>query len=446
MIITSHLDGDKPSRTGDNNGQLIMCIPGCGGTEKSQLIRAVTEYFRVTNRIQKMRKLAPARIAAAEIGGMTIHSFLGEQLIDEMSMYRPVYDAPLHTDFSPENKKKFNKLPSEKEIQQRVARSLILEMNGVVKLTQQMRTEDIRYLQLLERLRQGQCSYEDYELLLTGVVGQSSVSLREPPWNQAPMLVFRNQIRTQLNHRSAIHNAVQAGCNPMVCVAQDFCKGKPVEEPALLKKLLELSDSNTEHLPVPGMPVILTQNIAIELGLINGMNGIFRQRVYDLDAVSTDSLSKMFPVNTQYLHKPIYALVQISKSKIECNLEKLRSKLIPIPIMEQTFQVDISDILPKVNNKSKTNRKALLSIKRRALPLVPAYSITTHKSQGQTLTKVVIDLKLPKDTDDIAAVYVPLSREKRLDDLIILQHFDYKVLVIKPSKSQVAEMQRLDKI
>ncbi|CAF1689353.1 unnamed protein product, partial [Adineta ricciae] len=87
-----------------------------------------------------------------------------------------------------------------------------------------------------------QRSYEDYELLLTRVVGQPTVSVREPPWNQAPMFVFRNEIRTQLNHRSAIHNAVQAGCNPMVCVAQDFCKGKPVEEPAFLKKLLELSD------------------------------------------------------------------------------------------------------------------------------------------------------------------------------------------------------------
>ncbi|CAF1537305.1 unnamed protein product [Adineta ricciae] len=171
-----------------------------------------------------------------------------------------------------------------------------------------MRTEDIRYLQLLERLRQGQCSYEDYELLLTRVVGQSSVSLHEPPWNQSPMLVFRNEIRRQLNHRSAIHNAVQAGCNPMVCAAQDFCKGKPVEEPALLKKLLELSDSKTEHLPglllplVPGMSVILTQNIAIELGLINGMNGIFRQLVYDTDSVSTDSISIAFPMNATYVH------------------------------------------------------------------------------------------------------------------------------------------------
>ncbi len=236
----------------------------------------------------------------------------------------------------------------------------------------------------------------------------------------------------------------------MVCVAQDTCRGKPIEDPVLIKKLLELSDSKTEHLPgllpfVPGMPVILTQNIAIELGLINGMNGIFRQLVYEEDSVSIDGLSEAFPNNTKYIHKPLYALIEVTKSKIECDLEQLQSNLVPIPVMEQTFQIDISDILPK-DKRPKSNQKALLSIKRRALPLIPAYSITTHKSQGQTLKNVVIDLKLPNETDDIAAIYVPLSRVKRLVDLIILRYFDYKVLLIKPSKSQTAEIERLDKL
>lgn len=226
-----------------------MCIPGCGGTGKSQLIRALTKYFLITERTQMMRKLAPTGIAAAEIDGMTIHSFLGEQrnsgkprtikpgdsklekewklieylLIDEMSMvgltllaklnriitaakhtdpqipfggvnviffgdylqYPPVYDTPLYTEFSSYSKKRSGKLPTEKEIQQRVARSLMLQINCVVKLTQQMRTEDLRYLQFLERLRDGQCNYDDYELLLTRVIGQSSIgSLRNPPWNE----------------------------------------------------------------------------------------------------------------------------------------------------------------------------------------------------------------------------------------------------------------------
>jgi ATP-dependent exoDNAse (exonuclease V) alpha subunit len=262
--------------------------------------------------------------------------------------------------------------------------------------------------------------------------------------------VFRNEIRTQLNQKAAIHRAVQLAYAPMVCVAQDTCKGKPIEDPTLIKKLLELSDSKTEHLPgllpfVPGMPVILTQNIAIELGLINGVNGIFRQLVYQADSVSTDTLSKVFPNNTQYIHRPLYALVEIARSKIECNLEELQPKLVPIPLMEQTFRVDIGDILPK-DKKSKSNKKAVLSVKRRALPLVPAYCITTHKSQGQTLNNVVVDLKLPNEMDDIAAVYVPLSRVKRLTDLIILRYFDYKVLLIKPSKSQLTEMERLDKL
>ncbi|CAF5047283.1 unnamed protein product [Rotaria sp. Silwood1] len=314
-----------------------------------------------------------------------------------------------------------------------------------------MRTEDVQYLQLLERLRNGHCNRDDYELLLTRVVGQPSVgSLRASPWNKAPILVFRNEVRTQLNNKAVIYKAIEMGQRLIVCVAQDTIKGKQIEDPTLIKKLLELSDSKTEHLPgllplVPGMPVILTQNIAIELGLINGMNGIFRQLVYEEESVSTEVLSDTFPNNTQYIHRPLYALVEITKSKIECNLTSLQSNLVPIPLMEQTFQINITDVLPK-DKRPKSNRKATLSIKRCALPLVPAYCITTHKSQGQTLNNVVIDLKLPKENDDIAAIYVPLPRVKRLADLVILRHFDYQVLLIKPSKSQLAEIERLDKL
>ena len=104
----------------------------------------------------------------------------------------------------------------------------------------------------------------------------------------------------------------------MVCIAQDSCKGKPIEDPGLVKKLLELSDSKTEHLPgllplIPGMPVILTQNIAIELGLING---IFRQLVYEEDSVSTEVISETFPSNTRYIHKPLYAIIEIPDRRL----------------------------------------------------------------------------------------------------------------------------------
>ena len=59
--------------------QLIMCVPGCGDTGISQSMRAITAYFSETNRTRKLRKLAPTSVAAAEIDGMTVHSFLGEE-------------------------------------------------------------------------------------------------------------------------------------------------------------------------------------------------------------------------------------------------------------------------------------------------------------------------------------------------------------------------------
>ncbi|CAF2108235.1 unnamed protein product [Rotaria magnacalcarata] len=78
MIITGHLDGLDKLNEDEKREQLIMCVPGCGGTGKSQLIRAITAYFTQTNRAHTLRKLAPTSVAAAEIEGMTIHSFLGD--------------------------------------------------------------------------------------------------------------------------------------------------------------------------------------------------------------------------------------------------------------------------------------------------------------------------------------------------------------------------------
>jgi len=238
----------------ENQNQLVMCVPGCGGTGKSQLIRAITAYFTETNRAHKLRKLAPTSIAAAEIEGMTIHSFLGDGrnkksranvinrpgqiklenewrfveylIVDEMSMvglsllgrlnklvaaakhcdpmttmgginiilfgdyiqYSPVLDKPLYYDFSTigaKNTKQSTKLPTENEIQQKSARSLVLQINCVIILEEQMRTSDLPYQALLSRVRNGEGTYDDWLLLRTRVLGVGlHMSLNDPPWNQ----------------------------------------------------------------------------------------------------------------------------------------------------------------------------------------------------------------------------------------------------------------------
>ncbi|CAF4683910.1 unnamed protein product, partial [Rotaria socialis] len=400
MIVTSHLDDENQIHTGSADNHLLMCVPGCGGTGKPQLIRGITQYFQITKRGKMLRKLAPTSIAAAEIDGLTIHSFLGESrknskkkqtrtfrpgdtklenewrhvkylIIDEMSMvglsllarlnriektakhtnsdipfggvnviffgdylqYSPVLDRPLyHSCTSSEQ-------IAERQIDMQCAQKLISQMNCVVELSQQMRTEDFRYLELLNKMRNGQSTIEDYQLLSTRIVRNPKLpaSLRQTPWKEAPILVFRNTLRTQINNRALLNKAMEMGLRPMVCVAQDYFQGKIIDDLRLRKTILELPDNKTEHLPgylplVPGMPVLLTENMATELGLSNGTRGIFRQLVYEESSANIQFQDKNFPTNTKFITQPKYALVEFPNSKLDSELAELQPKIIPIPI------------------------------------------------------------------------------------------------------------------
>ena len=64
---------------------------------------------------------------------------------------------------------------------------------------------------------------------------------------------------------------------------------------------------------VPIMSVLLTDSIACELGLSNGIQGIFRELVYDdqEDPGGLKVKSDVFLSNAIYIRKPLYALVEI---------------------------------------------------------------------------------------------------------------------------------------
>jgi hypothetical protein len=191
----------------------------------------------------------------------------------------------------------------------------------------------------------------------------------------------------------------------------------------------------------------LQDNIACELGLSNGTPGIFRELVYDNTSKhTTGSEEEMFTADTMFVRNAQYALIEIPKSKMR-KLNSLDPFIIPISVIEKTFEVNLEKLyadkgpMMKVLNNKKL--KTTITVKRKALPLVPAYSITTHKSQGQTLPKIVIDLNMPPGMVEVASAYVPLSRVKQLTDLVILQDFSIDVLQVKPSKGQISELKRL---
>ncbi|CAF1445469.1 unnamed protein product [Rotaria sordida] len=230
------------------------------------------------------------------------------------------------------------------------------------------------------------------------------------------------------------------GLTPIVCIAQGYIQGKTVDDLRLRQAILELPDNKTEHLPgylplVPEMPVLLTENVASEIGLSNGTRGIFRQPVYDESLEDGRYQDKNFPPNTKFITQPKCALVEFPSCKLDDKLAELQSKIVPIAVSEQTFLFDAKELLPQnVSKAAKINKKTTkLSVKRKALPLIPAYSMTTHKSQGQTLGKIIVDLVLPPGPLEVASVYVPLSRVKRLEDLLIIRPFEFVTLQVKPS-------------
>ncbi|CAF1422801.1 unnamed protein product [Rotaria sordida] len=246
---------------------------------------------------------------------------------------------------------------------------------------------------------------------------------------------------------------MEMGLTPIVCIAQDYIQGKPVDNLRLRQAILELPDNKTEHLPgylplAPGMPVLLTENVASENGLSKGTRGILRQFVYDESPEDVRYQDKNFPPNTKFITQPKYALVEFPGCKLDDKLLDLESKMISIAVTEQTFSFDTKELLPaNVAKAAKINKKTTkLSVKRKALPLIPVYSMTTHKSQDQTLAKIIVNLVMPPGPLKVASIYVPLSRVKRLEDLLIIRPFEFATLQIKPSTAQKEELKRLDRI
>lgn len=220
------------------------------------------------------------------------------------------------------------------------------------------------------------------------------------------------------------------------------------------KILTHLPDNKTELLPgllpfVPNMPVLLTDNIACELGLSNGTQGIFRELVYD-DQEQGDALqmkSSIFPSSTIYVRKPLYALVEINTSQLGTSLNGLRPKLIPIPLIKKQFTVSLKQLFGQLfQGKQDKRATGVIQVTRAQLPIVPAFAITTYKAQGLTMNKIVIDFQVPPGISQVASIYVPLSRVKRAEDIAIFRPFEMQVLQVRPSLTQDAELKRLDEL
>ena len=81
-----------------------------------------------------------------------------------------------------------------------------------------------------------------------------------------------------------------------------------------------------------------------------------------------------------------------------------------IPILQDTMSFTIQN---PYNNER-------ILIQRTQVPIIPAFAMTAHKTQGQTMTRAIIDLTMCCGTQ---APYVMVSQVTSLEGLLILHPF-----------------------
>ena len=281
---------------------------------------------------------------------------------------------------------------------------------------------------MLNRLRKGKCTDGDIEMLKGRIIGQDVASnsiVDTPiitPGNQLVMAVNKRFIDAYTNHTVVY-----------VSKAMDYIGkkkyGKAVPK-KVANKIKNWPNTFTGGLPrvlqmYIGMPVTVTRNVAVELGITNGTVGTIRSiRLKNGQVISEETGFHNLE------HPPECIIVELKDVNIE-PLNGLPPNHVPIYAATDSFKVRIR------------GKKTPVSVNRNHFPIVPLFSCTAHKSQGQTLHKAIVDLvpNYKAKKVEVHFAYVPLSRVRRLEDLTILRPFDSSVLKPKVNEDCAAMME-----
>ena len=281
-----------------------------------------------------------------------------------------------------------------------------LMFNNVIKLSVNQRVqgtnpEQSQFRDLLMRLRTGDCTEQDWKLLLTR---QPSNTTNLTEFQNATRLYFSNEEVANYNFEklSALHNPI-ARVNARH--SSDLAKKASPDEMAGLEPCVFLAK---------GAQVMLTMNLWTDVGLCNGATGTVIDFIY-ADNHQPPDLPQAVIVKFDNYKGP-----SISKSISSC-----------VPICPITVTSQSLDGMHE----------------RQQLPLKLAWAITIHKSQGLTLPKAWIDIGKTEETAGIS--YVAISRVKTLGSCIIEPMTFERLKGLRKSanlKYRLEEEKRLDEL
>ncbi|KAI6121635.1 hypothetical protein F5141DRAFT_963567, partial [Pisolithus sp. B1] len=129
-----------------------------------------------------------------------------------------------------------------------------------------------------------------------------------------------------------------------------------------------------------GMKVMVTENVEMELDITNGAHGTVVGIICHPEEQSVAHDKET--VDLQRL--PLCILVKMDRTRM-AKLTNLEESVIPIQPACRTFRI-------KIKENGKENIRC---VRRRQFPMIAAYTFTDYRSQGQTLTSVIVDIATP---------------------------------------------------
>lgn len=426
---------------------LRIIIMGTAGTGKSYLIKAVRQSLQYLAREHAVNQspvvvLAPTGVAAFNIDGRTIHSALllplGSKavdlshekiktlqakldgvryvIVDEKSMVGrrtlALIDIRLRQAFPRHHDEPFGgrsvilvgdfgQLPPVLDIPMYVrtprpsdpvsddGRAIYGLFRKVFKLDviqrQAGNSEGQRsFRDLLLRMRNGESTQEDWNLLRTRFRTPNNVSPEQDPFTNATRLFPTWDKVDGYNFRKLLERAQPIARIKAINSGQGANKADSDEARGLEPELFLIL----------GARVMLTSNIWTSCGLVNGAMGTVRDILYE-EGTMPPSLPVLVMVEMDQYQGPTYNTPE-------------GQRVVPIAPVRYSWE-------GKSGQCSRTQ-----------LPLRLAWAITVHKSQGLTLPKAVLDIGKKEFAAGLS--FVAISRVRCLEDLLFEDVFSLERL------------------
>ena len=211
----------------------------------------------------------------------------------------------------------------------------------------------------------------------------------------APIVFGERRLRDRWNEEKAKEYAVSFGHEFVYYYAQHFSHGEFLTGDYDNRLALVAPKESKDYLGrlplLPGMPVLITENLALAGKVVNGARGMIKYIAFDTIGSKRIACCVYVEVPSLTLHLP----------------------------GEDDHVIAVLPQNSPITYTSKQGEK--FNISRRQVPIVPGWALTDYKAQGSSLQKVIVDVASARN---VQHGYVMLSRATSLKNLAILRRFN----------------------